>query len=175
MMINPTLPENAQVDYNLGVIQSKRQGVLKLEKYKEKYRKYTKILGRLTWLNACSSSLSITTGISGVVTFSTFIGLLVSIPLGVASLTETIASGIISVLTKKYQKKLSKVTNLTDIMTPALAVFEMSLSKALKNGKIDEQEFNMLQTFHLNMTNELTGLDRKMEAENRNQFEKYLL
>ena len=103
------------------------------------------------------------------------IGLPVSIPLRVASLTETIASGTISVLTKKYQKKLSKVTNLIDIMTPALAVFEMSLSKALKNGKIDEQEFNMLQTFHLNMTNELTGLDRKMEAENRNQFEKYLL
>ena len=33
MVINPTLPENAQVDYNLGVIQSKWQGVLKLEKY----------------------------------------------------------------------------------------------------------------------------------------------
>ena len=107
-----------------------------------------------------------------MVTFSTFIGLPVSIPLGVASLTGVIASGIISALTKKYQKKLSKVTKLVDILTTALAVFEMSVSKALKNGKIDEEELNMLQMFHLKTMNELTGIDHKMEAENRNQFEK---
>ena len=104
--------------------------------------------------------------------FSTFIGLPVSIPLGVASLTGVIASGIISALTKKYQKKLSKVTKLVDIIMPALAVFEMSISKALKNGKTDKEEFNMLQTFHLKTINELMGIDHKMEADNRNQFEK---
>ena len=58
---------------------------------------------------------------------------------------------------------------------PAIAVFEMSLSEVLKNGKIDEEEFNMLQTFHLKKLNELTGVDCKMEAENRNQFKKSLL
>ena len=124
------------------------------------------------WLNARSSSLSIATGIYSVATFSTFIGLPVSIPLGAASLTGVIASGIISALTKKYQKKLSKVTKLVDIATSAIAVFETSVSKGLKNGKIDEEEFNMLQTFHLKMLNELTGIDCKMEPENRNQFEK---
>ena len=51
---------------------------------------------------------------------------------------------------------------------PALAVFEMCLSKALRNGKIDEEEFNFLQTFHLRTMNELTGVDRKMVVENRN-------
>ena len=127
------------------------------------------------WLNACSSSLSIATGISSVVTFSTFIGLPVSIPFGAASLTGAIASGIISVLTKKYQKKLSKVTRLVNILTTALAVFETSVSKALKNGKIDKKEFNMLQMFHLKTMNELTSINQKMEAENRNQFEKNLL
>ena len=88
-----------------------------------------------------------------MVTFNTFTGLLVSIPLGVASLTGAIASKIISAITKKYQKKLTKVMTLTDIITPALAVFETSVSKALKNGKIDEEEFNLLQTFHLQMLN----------------------
>ena len=127
------------------------------------------------WLNACSSSLSIATGISSVATFSTFISLPVSIPLGAASLTGAITGGIISALTKKYQKKLMKVTKLTDIIMPALAVFETSIPKALKNGKIDEEEFNMLQMFHLKAMNELTGIDCKMEAENRNQFEKSLL
>ena len=126
-------------------------------------------------LNACSCSLSVASGISNVVTLSTFIGLPVSIPLGVVSLTGASASGITSALTKKYQKKLSKVTKLTDIVTSAIAVSETSLSKALSNGKIDEEEFKMLQTLHIKMLNELSDVDRKMGAENRNQFEKSLL
>ena len=108
-------------------------------------------------------------------TLATFIGLPVSIPFGVVSLAGASVSGVATALTKKYQKKLSKVTKLTDIITPALAVFERVVSKALKNGKIDEEEFNLLQMFHLKTMNELTGVDRKMEAENRNQFEKSLL
>ena len=65
------------------------------------------------WLNACSSGITIATGISSVVTFATFIGIPVSISLSAASLTGMIASGIILTLTKKYQKKLKKVTKLT--------------------------------------------------------------
>ena len=171
----PSAPEDPQ-SYCLNVIQSKPQGLKRLEeRYKEKYKKYTNILEQLTWLNACSSGLSVATGISSVATFSTFIGLLVSIPMGVASLTGAIASGIISALTKKYQKKLTKVTKLVDIATSATAIFETSLSKVLSNGEIDEEEFNMLQSFHFKALNELIRIDCKMEAENRNQFEKSLL
>ena len=65
--------------------------------------KYSKILDRLVWLNTCSSSLSIATGISNVVTLSTFIGLPVSISLGAVSLVGVSVSG----LTTKYQKILS--------------------------------------------------------------------
>ena len=97
----------------------------------------------------------IATGISGVVTLSTFIGLPVNIPLGAASLTGASVSGIISALTKKYQKKLTKITKLTDI-TSAIAVFERVVSKSLKDCKIDEEELNLLQTFHLKTMNELT-------------------
>ena len=81
-----------------------------------------------------------------VATFATFIGLPISIPLGVTSLTGAIASGIILVLTKKYQQKLKKVTKLIDIITPALVVFERVVSGSLKDGVINEEEFNMLQT-----------------------------
>ena len=77
--------------------------------------------------------------------------------LGPASMTGVIASGIISTLTKKYQKKLKKVTRLIDIVTPALVVFERVVSGALKNGVINEEEFNALQTLHLETFNELTG------------------
>ena len=108
-------------------------------------------------------------------TFATFLGLPVSVVLGAASLTGAIASGIISTLTKKYQKKLKKVTKLIDIVTPALVVFERVISGPLKNGVIDEEEFNTLQTLHLETLNELTGVDRRMEAENKSLVEKSLM
>ena len=126
-------------------------------------------------LNACSSGISIATGISSVATFATFIVLPVSIPLGAASLTGAIASGIVLMLTKKYQKKLKKVTKLIDIITPALVVFERVVSKSRKDGKIDEEEFNMFQMLHLETLNELRGINHRMEAENRSLVEKSLL
>ena len=90
-------------------------------------------------------------------------------------MTGAIAGGIISVLTKKYQQKLKKVMRLIDIVTPALVIFERVVSCALKNGVIDEEEFNMLQTLHLETLNELTGIDRRMEVEHRSLVEKSLL
>ena len=116
-----------QVAYHLNVVQANRQRLklkAKEQTFKKKYEKCTKILNRLTWLNACSSRISIATGISSVATFVTFIRIPVSAALGAASMTGAIASGIISVLTKKYQQKLKKVTKLIDIVTPALVVFE---------------------------------------------------
>ena len=108
-------------------------------------------------------------------TFTTFIRAPVSIPLSAASLTGVIASGIISVLTKKYQWKLKKVTKSIDIVTPALTVFERVASGSLKDGVIDEEDFNTLQMLHLETLNELTSIDRKMEAEHRSLVEKSLL
>ena len=90
-------------------------------------------------------------------------------------MTRAIAIGIISVLAKKYQKKLKKVTKLIDIVTPALVVFERVVSGASKDGIFDEEEFNTLQTLHLETLNELTGVHRRMEAENRSLVEKSLL
>ena len=127
------------------------------------------------WLNACSNRISIATGISSVAAFATFVGIPVSILLGAASMTGAIASGIILVLAKKYQKKLKKVTKLIDKITPALVVFERVISVALKDGVIDEKEFNTLQTLHLETLNELTGVDCRMEVESRSLVEKSLM
>ena len=87
--------------------------------------------------------------------------------LGATSMTGVIASGIIVVLTKKYQQKLKKVTRLIGIITPALVIFERVVPGALKNGVIDEEEFNTLQALHLGRLNELTGIDHRMEVEHR--------
>ena len=111
---SPDVPP--QVGYHLNVVQANRRGLKAKEAmFKKKYEKYTKILNRLMWLNACSSRISIATGISSVATFATFIRFPVSAALGAASMTGVIASGIILVLTKKYQQKLKKVMCLIDI------------------------------------------------------------
>ena len=80
---------------------------------------------------------------------SAFIGFPVSIPLGAVSLAGASVSGVTTALTSKYQKELTKFTKLVDTVTSALAIFETSLSKALRNGKIDDGEFNTLQELHL--------------------------
>ena len=169
-------PENPQVAYHLSIILAKQRGLKNKEQmFKQKYEKYNKILNRLTWLNACLSGISVATGISSVATFAPFTGIPVSISLGAASMTGAIASGIILVLAKKYQNNLKKVTKLIDIITPALVVFERVISGALKDGIINEEEFNTLQTLHLETLNELTGVDCRMEAENRSLVEKSLM
>ena len=174
----PSAPPDAplQVGYHLNVVQAKRWGLIKKEvMFKKKYKKYNRILNRLTWLNACSSGISIATGISSMATFATFIGIPVSAALGEASMAGAVSSGIILVLTKKYQKKLKKVTCLIDIVTPALVVFKRAVSGALKNGVIDEEEFNTFQTLHLETLNKLTGVDHRMEVEHSSLVEKSLM
>ena len=97
----PNLPSSApteapQVGYHLNVVQAKRRGLINKEQmFKKKYKKYTKILNQLRWINACYSRIRVATGISSVATFTTFVGIPVSISLGAASLTGVIASGII--------------------------------------------------------------------------------
>ena len=174
--LGPHSVENPQIPYHLNVVQAKRRGLINKEvMFKKKYKKYNRILNRLMWLNACSSGISIATGISSVETFATFIGIPVSAVLGAASMTGAIASGIISVLSKKYQQKLKKVARLIDIVTPSLVVFERAVSGALKNGVINEEEFNTLQTLHLETPKKLTGMDHWMEAEHRSLVEKSLM
>ena len=79
------------------------------------------------WLNACSNNLSIASRISSVATLSMFIDLSVSIPLDAVSLAGVSVAGVsltgvATALTKKYQKKLTKVMKLVDIVTSASAV-----------------------------------------------------
>ena len=95
--------------------------------------------------------------------------------MGAISLTGASVSGIAMVLTKKYQRKLTKVTKFVNIVTSALAVFETNISKALNDSRVIEQEFSMLQTFHLEVLNELANVDHKMEVKTRTQLQKSLL
>ena len=160
---------------SLNVIENNQPGFVKKRKILKKIQKYTKILDRLIWLNAWASRLSVASGISSVAMLSTFIGLPMLIPLGVVSLAGVSVSGVTTVLTMKYQKKLTKVTKLVDIVTSVIAVFETSVSKALNDGKIDEREFNMLQTLHLKALNKLSKVDSQNGSRKQKPIGKSLL
>ena len=142
--IYPDLPKEPWVplepqSFHLNVVQSKREGLLKLEEtYKKKYSKYSKTLNRLVWLKACSSSLSVVSGILSVAMLSMFVGSPVSIPLGAVSLAGASVTCVATALPKKYQKKLVKFMKLVDIVTSAISVFETSIFEALNNGKINK-------------------------------------
>ena len=60
-------------------------------------------------------------------------------------------------------------------MTSALAVFETSISKALNDGRVEEQKFTTLQAVHLGALNKQANIDSKMEAETRTQLQESLL
>ena len=96
----PILPSaspdaTSQVAYQLNVVEANRRGLkAKEQMFKKKYEKYTKILNRLTLLNACSSGISIATEISSVATFVTlatnvlFIAYVINLPCTVAHFLE---------------------------------------------------------------------------------------
>ena len=72
-------PLGSQVGYYPNILQAKQRGLKNKEQiFKQQYEKYNKILNRLMWLDACSSRISIATGISSVATFATFVRIPVS-------------------------------------------------------------------------------------------------
>ena len=128
---------------------------------------------KLTGMVTCLlNGINVASGISSVATLSTLIGPPVSIPLETISLAGASISSVATLLAKKYQKKLAKIMKLADIITSALPVFERSVSKVLNDGRVDEQEFGMLQISHLEVLSKLTNIHHKKEAKTRTQLQK---
>ena len=102
--------------------------------YVKKYSKYSRIF---EWSKHCLWNIEC----ENIDYFHLFAS---KYPIGAVSLAGASVSRVTAALTSKYQKKLSQVTKLVDIITSPIAVFEMSVSKALNTCEIDEQDFNIL-------------------------------
>ena len=74
-----------------------------------------------------------------------------------------------------HQKVPKETCKSHKVVTSAIAVFEISVSKALNIGEIDEKVFQILQELHIIVINELSNVDHNMEAEARTQSQKSLL
>ena len=174
----PTAPEDSseQEKFNSNLVNSELQELIKLkDKFSTKYKKYNKILDRLMLLNAGSSAVTIGSGISSIAAAASIIGIPISAGLGGVALAGSISTGFSTALVKKYQRKLDKVMKLYDIVTSTIAVFEVSISKALNDGQIDFNEFHILQRSYYAALDKLSSTDKNMQAETRGQFEKNLL
>ena len=178
--IYPTIPSapdlGAQNSYHVNTLNNEYQELIKLrDKYSKKYKKYTKSIENLMLANASSSSVAIVSGIGSIATGITVVGIPVSAGLAGIGLVGSVCTGFLTALIKKYQKKLQKIMKLLDTVTSAIAVFETNISESLKNNKIDENEFRMIQGIFFKALNDLSNIDRKMGKETRTQFEKSLL
>ena len=133
------------------------------------------MLSKLSALNVVSSTLTVGSGISTIAASTSVVGIPVAVGLGGVALCCLICSGVASVVTKKYQNKLNKVMKLIIIVLPSIKVFEKGISKSLEDGEIDTKEFEILQESYYETLDKIGAVDRKMETETRNQFERGLM
>ena len=126
----PTAPEysDEQNNFNASTINSELDELVRLkDKFEKKYKKFQKTLDRLTLLNAGSTALTVSSGISSIAAAATLIGIPISAGLGGLALVGSFSAGFTSALIKKYQKKLIKFMKLTDIVTSSITVFERGM------------------------------------------------
>ena len=77
---------------------------------------------------------------------------------------------------KKYKKKLLKCYELLDKITSSLATFEVLISPSIDDGTvIDAKEFNKLQTLYLQLMTYVRNIDRKMNIQTEESFQKTIM
>ena len=124
-------------------------------------------------LNASTSASS---DISTIGTAFTVVGLPISVTLGVVSTVLTCASGIQLLISKKHKKKLLKCYELLDKITSSLATFEVLISLSVNDGTvIDAKEFHKLQTLCLQLMTYVRNVDRKMNTQTEESFQKTII
>ena len=103
----PSSPSISQESFNIETVRKYYQDITDLKnKYDEKQSKYKNAYNRLLNASTNASSVGVISGISTIGTAFTVVGLPISASLCVASTVLTCASGILLLISKKYEKKL---------------------------------------------------------------------
>ena len=135
----------------------------KKDKYYEIGQKYTKTLDHLIRINTISNSFSLTSGISGITTSLTGVGLPIGITLGSIAALCTISSSITTLIIKRYKKKLVKNNTILDHITSTLAIFSSIIHESSPN--ITTKDFQILKTTHSECMNTIKRIKRNMYVE----------
>ena len=137
-------PSISQESFNVEMTRKYYQDIVNLkEKYSEKQRKYKNAYNKLLHASTRASTIGVISGVSTIGTAFTFVGLPISMSLGVVSTVSTCVGGILLLISKKYKKKLLKCYKLLDKIASSLATFEVLISLSLDDGAvIDAKEFH---------------------------------
>ena len=170
----PTAPPISQESFNIEMVRKYCQDIANLkEKYTEKQRKYKNAYNRLLHASTGASTVGVVSGVSTIGTAFTVVGLPISASLGVVSTISTCVGACLLLTSKKYRKKLLKCYELLDEITSSLATYETLISLSIDD--IDAKEFHKLQMLYLQLMAHVGNIDRKMNVEAEQNFQKTIM
>ena len=128
---------------------------------------------RILYASTGTSSVGVISGISTVGTAFTVVGIPIRSSLGVASTVSACVGGIVLLTSEKYKRKLLKCCELIDKIMSSLTTFEVLISLSLNDDSVIEaKEFHELQTLYLQVMADVGNVDRKMEVQTKEDFQK---
>ena len=146
------------------------------EKYNERQRRYRNAYNKLPKASTTASSIGVIGGVSTIGTAFTIVGIPISASLGVVSTVSTCVVACLLLTSKKHKKKLLKCYELLDKITSSLATFEVLISLSIDDGTvIDAKEFHKLQTLYLQLMTYARNIDRKMNVQTEENFQKTIM
>ena len=115
-------------------------------------------------------------GVSAVGSSFTVVGLPLGSALTGTSILLTVASSVLTVNSKKCNKKISKTVELLDALTTSIGKFELLISKSLTDGFIiDSNEFSQLQSMYFKVMNDIKNRDYKMKTTIEENYQKSIM
>ena len=179
--IYPTLPTapsmNSPNQFHIDTVKKYYDELINLRnKYERKREKYSKKRERLSNASTSTSAISILMGVSAVGSSFTVVGLPLGSALTGISILLTGASSVLTVNSKKYNKKISKTVELFDALTTSIGKFELLISKSLTDGFIiDSNEFSQLQSMYFKVMNDIKNRDYKMKTTIEENYQKSIM
>ena len=173
----PSAPSMSQESFNIATVRKYYQDIANLkDKYTEKQQRYKNAYNRLLHASTGASSVALASGVSTIRTSVTIVGLPISASLAIVSTVSTCVGACLLLTSMKYKKKLLKCYELLDKMTTSLATFETLISLSIDDGSvIDAKEFHKLQTLYLQLMTHVRNIDRKMEVQTEENFQKTIM
>ena len=173
----PSTPSMSQESFNIEMVRKYYQDIANLkEKYTEKQWKYKNAYNRLLHASTGASSVALASGFSTIGTSVTIVGLHISASLAIVSTVSTCVGACLLLTSKRYKKKLLKCYELLDKITTSLATFETLISLSIDDDSvIDAKEFHKLQMLYLQLMAHIRNIDRKMQVQTEENFQKTIM
>ena len=136
-----------------------------LEKYSRTRRKYSTTYNSLSNASSGSTILAAAAGVTGTILLATGVGTPVSLILGGVAAAVGGLSFITSAIMKKIVKKLEKHKSISTLASSKLSSLKLSISKALEDSKVSEEEFKHIQTDLDDYKSKKASIQTKTRAE----------